>query len=204
MGPLLIKDLAESKDAQILSRVLGTGDINSISRAKKIALNFLASNPSIAGTRVGRSTSGSFYDYGSDRLGVDSDSPDVLAHELGHAARLVDASDTYKGLLTTSKGLSRINNLVSMPLATIIALNEKSDRDQKRSILKGLALASAAITSPNLFEEVAASAHAVSNSDSPIRTGLRVIPGMVSHVLSDTTAPLTYFALSRLLDKDFK
>jgi hypothetical protein len=204
MGPILIKDLAESKDAQILSRVLGTGDIDSISRAKRIALNFLARNPSIANTRVGRSSSGSFYDYASNRLGVNSDSPDVLAHELGHAARLADASAGYKALLSASKGLSRINNLVSMPLATIVALNNNSDKEQRRAILKGLSLVSTAIAAPNLFEELAASTHAARNSDTPIRTAIRVAPGMISHALNDTTAPLTYLALNRLLDKDFK
>lgn len=204
MGPILIKDLAESKDAQILSRVLGTGDIDSISRAKRIALNFLASNPAIANTRIGRSNTGSFYDYSSNRLGLNTDSPDILAHELGHAARLSEASPAYKALLGASKGLSRVNNLVSLPLASIVALNKNSDEKQRRSILKGLTLVSAAITAPNLFEELAASAHASSNSDTPFRTAIRVMPGMVSHVLHDATAPLTYFSLNRLMDKDFK
>jgi hypothetical protein len=204
MGPILIKDLAESKDAQLLSRVLGTGDIDSISRAKRIALNFLANNPSIADTKVGRSSSGSFYDYGSNRLGLSTDSPDVMAHELGHAARLADASGAYKALLTASKGASRINNLLSMPIASIVALNKNSDREQKRSILRGLSLVSAAIAAPNLFEELAASTHAARNSDTPFRTAVRVMPGMLSHALHDATAPLTYFTLNRLLDKDFK
>jgi hypothetical protein len=204
MGPILIKDLAESKDAQLLSRVLGTGDIDSISRAKRIALNFLANNPSIAETRVGRSSGGSFYDYGSNRLGLNTDSPDIMAHELGHAARLADASPAYKALLSVSKGASRINNLVSMPIASIVALNKKSDEQQRRAILKGLTLVSAAIAAPNLFEELAASAHASRNSDTPFRTALKVMPGMLSHSLNDATAPLTYFSLNRLMDKDFK
>ena len=204
MGPIYIKDLANSDNAQLLSKVLGTGDIESISRAKKIALNFLANNPSIASTRIGRSSSGSFYDFSNNRLGVDTDSPDVLAHELGHAARLSEASDAYKSVLGVSKRLARINNLISMPLATIVALNKGSSNEDKRSLLKGLTLVSAALTAPNIFEELAASAHASANSDTPIRTAIKVMPGMASHLLNDSTAPLTYFALNNLLNKDLK
>ncbi len=204
MGPIYIKDLADTNNAQLLSKVLNTGDINSISRAKRIALNFLASNPSIANTRVGRSSSGSFYDFANNRLGVDTESPDVLAHELGHAARLADASELYKRVLGSSKRLSRLNNLVSMPIATMVALNKNSSNEDRRALLKTLGLASAALTLPNVFEEVAASAHAAKNSDTPLRTSVRVLPGMISHLLHDSTAPLTYLALNNLLDKDLK
>ncbi len=204
MGPIYIKDLSDKDSARLISNVLGTGDIESISRARKIALNFLAKNPSIANTRVGRSSSGSFYDFAGNKLGLNTDSPDVLAHEMGHAARLAEASDLYKGVLSASKGLSRINNLVSMPVATMVALNKNSSNEQRRSMLKGLTLASAALTMPNILEEFAASAHAVSNSDSPVRTAFRVTPGMASHLLHDSTAPLTYYALNNLLNKDFK
>ena len=203
MGFFNLNNLIQDDDSNI-KNLLQTSDVDKLSRAKRIARSFLSSNPGLARTSIGRSSTGSFYDFNSNRLGVNTDSPDVLAHELGHATRLSDASDLYKGILGTSKRLARINNLIAMPLASIVALNKSTDLETRRDILRKMALGSAIISSPNLFEELAASAHAVRHSDTPIRTAISVTPGMFSHMLSDGTAPLTYLSMHALTSKDFK
>lgn len=203
MGSFNINNLIQDDDTNI-SSLLQTTDADKLTRAKRIARSFLTSNPGLNRTSIGRSSSGSFYDFSNNRLGVNTDSPDVLAHELGHAARLSEASELYKGILGTSKRLSRVNNLLSMPLASIVALNKSTDLDTRRDILKKMAIGSAILSSPNIFEELAASAHAVRHSDTPIRTALRVAPGMVSHLMNDGTAPLTYLSMHALTSKDFK
>ena len=203
MGYLNINNLIQDDDSNI-KYLLQTDDVDKLSRAKRIARSFLTSNPTISKTSIGRSSAGSFYDFNSNRLAVNTDSPDILAHELGHAARLSDASELYKGILGTSKRLSSINNLIAMPLASLVALNKSTDIDTRRDILRKMAIGSAILTSPNIFEELAASAHAIRHSDTPIRTGLRVAPGMLSHMLSGSTAPLTYLSMHALTSKDFK
>lgn len=204
MGLANIQEISNSRDKNPIQQLLSTDDSHKLTRAQRIARSFLKSNPGLKDTKFGRSASGSFYDFSTNRVGVDTSSPDVLAHELGHAARLADASDLYKGILGTSKRLSRINNLIATPLASVVALNKSMDLEDRRDILRKLALGSAIINSPNMFEELAASAYAMRHSDTPIRTGIRVLPGMVSHMLSDGTAPLAYVSMHALTSKDFK
>jgi hypothetical protein len=204
MGLGNINEISDYRDKNPIQQLLVTDDLSKLTRAQRIARSFLASNPHIKDTKFGRSASGSFYDFNTNRIGVDTSSPDILAHELGHAARLADASTLYKGILGTSKRLARVNNLIATPLASVIALNKGMNLEDRRDILRKLALGSAVINSPNIFEELAASSYAVRHSDTPIRTGFRVIPGMVSHMLSDGTAPLTYLSMHALTSKDFK
>jgi len=199
MGPLKVKDIASADKIELLKDLLGSPEDTKLTSSQRIALNFLKKNPHIADTRVGKSIGGSFYDFANNRLGIHSDSPDILAHELGHAARLADASDTYKSILKGSKRLSSINNMVSMPIASLIALNKKMETSSKKHALRNLAIVSAGISSPNLFEELAASYNAANNSDSPIRTAVGMIPGIVNHSLNDLSAPLTYTAVNKLV-----
>lgn len=202
MSSVSVDQFSNSKSD--ISRVLGTQDLAKLTRAQRIARSFINSNPHIRDTRIGRSSGGSFYDFSSNRVGVATDSPDVMSHELGHAARLSDSSDLYKALLGTSKRLARVNNLIAMPLASLVALNKNQSIDSRRDILRKLAIGSAIIGAPNILEELAASGYAMRHSDTPIMTGIKITPGMVSHMLSDGTAPLTYLSMHALTSKDFK
>lgn len=199
MGPISVKDISNTDTINSLGELLGSKDTSKLDSHQRIALNFLKGNPNISGTKVHRSLGGSFYDFANNRLGLHSDSPDILAHELGHAARLADASKEYKSLLSAAKRVSSINNMVSMPIASLIALNKNMEYESKKHALRNLALVSAGISSPNLMEELAASYHAVKNSDSPLRTTIGMAPGIVSHSLNDLSAPLTYAAVNKLV-----
>ena len=194
-----IKDLTTISGADRLRLALGL-DEDQATKIKVLASSMLANNPHIKGTYVGKAAPGvSFYDFKNNRLGIGHPSADVLAHEMGHAASLADASDFYKGLLRTSKRLTRLSNHASIPIAGFISMYPKLTSEQKRNLLRNAALTSGILSAPNLLEEANASLKAIYHSPNKTRTGLRMIPGIVSHSSNDLTAPATYILASKLI-----
>ena len=194
-----IKDLATLKGSERLRLALGL-DEDQAAKIKVLASSMLSNNPHIKETYVGKAAPGvSFYDFKNNRLGIGHKSSDVLAHEMGHAASLADASELYKGLLRTSKKLTRLSNNAAIPIAGFIAAYPKLTSEQKRGLLSNAALASGLIAAPNLLEEANASLKAIYHSPSKLRTGLRMIPGIVSHSSNDLTAPSTYILARTLI-----
>jgi hypothetical protein len=161
------------------------------------------SNPHIKDTYVGKAVPGtSFYDFKKNRLGIGHKSADVLAHEMGHAASLANASEFYKTLLRASKRASRISNTMSLPLAGFIALNPRLSKEQKTKMLNTAAIASGALASPNIVEELIASGRAVYHSPTKIRTTAAMVPGFLSHTLNDFSAPATYALAKNLIREE--
>ena len=197
-----IQDLANIDGANRLRLALGL-DEDQVSKIQTLVSSMAGANPHIKETYVGKSAPGvSFYDFKNNKLGIGHKSSDVLAHEMGHAVSLANAGDFYKGLLRASKRASRISNALALPVSTFIGLNPKMTKDQKSKALDIAAGISAAITVPNLYEELKASGSAIYHSPTKLRTGAAMVPGIVSHSLNDLTAPTTYYLSKKLLGDD--
>lgn len=195
-----IQDLATLDGASRLRLALGL-DEDQVSKIQTLVSSMSGANPHIKDTYVGKSAPNvSFYDFRNNRLGIGHKSTDVLAHEMGHAASLADASEIYKGLLRGAKGLSRLSNMASMPIASFVALNPQLTLDQKRDILNKATLVAGAVAAPNLIEELKASGRAVYHSPTKLRTAANMVPGIVSHSFNDLTAPSTYILAKKLIE----
>tara|TARA_B100000073_G_scaffold300773_1_gene267359 strand:+ start:122 stop:730 length:609 start_codon:yes stop_codon:yes gene_type:complete len=194
-----IEDLATTTGADRLRLALGL-DKDQVAKIKTLASSMSGANPHIKDTYIGKSAPNvSFYDFKNNRLGIGHASSDVLAHEMGHAASLANSSELYKDILRGSKALSRLSNLASLPVASFISLNPKLTPAQKTSLLDKATLASALVASPNILEELNASARAIYHSPTTFRTAASMIPGIVSHTFNDFTAPSTYYLANKIL-----
>ena len=194
-----IQDLATHSGADRLRLALGL-DEDQVSKITTLVNSMTGNNPHINDTYVGKAAPNvSFYDFKNNRLGIGHKSTDVLAHEMGHAASLANSSEFYKSLLRGAKGLSRISNNLSLPIASFISLNPKLTSQQKQSLLQKGTILSSMIAAPNLLEEINASSKAVYHSPTTFRTALNMIPGIVSHTFSDATAPSTYYLANKIL-----
>ena len=194
-----IQDLATTQGADRLRLALGL-DEDQVAKIRTLASSMAGSNPHINDTYVGKSAPGvSFYDFKNNRLGIGHRSSDVLAHEMGHAASLADASDFYKGMLRGTKRLSSLSNMAAVPMASFIGINPRLTKDQKQDLLTKATLASALIVAPNILEELGASARAIYHSPTKFRTALNMVPGIASHTFNDFNAPSTYHLANKIL-----
>lgn len=194
-----IKDLATHDGASRLQLALGL-DQNQVSNITKLVNSVIDSSPHVSNTYIGKSAPNvSFYDYNNNKLGVGHKSVDVLAHELGHAQSLANAGDFYKTLLGASKRATRASNLLSLPIASLIALNPRLNKQEKSKMLNIATGISSSLALPNLYEELKASTSAIKHSPtSKLDTGLAMLPGIVSHMANDLTAPSTYYLVKSL------
>lgn len=194
-----IQDLATTQGADRLRLALGL-DEDQVAKIKTLASSMAGSNPHINDTYVGKSAPDvSFYDFQNNRLGIGHSSSDVLAHEMGHAASLANASDLYKSMLRGAKRLSSLSNTAAIPIASFIGLNPRLTKDQKQDLLTKATLASSLIVAPNILEELGASARAIYHSPTKFRTALNMVPGIASHTFNDFTAPSTYYLANNIL-----
>tara|TARA_Y100000310_G_C20582864_1_gene763875 strand:- start:641 stop:1246 length:606 start_codon:yes stop_codon:yes gene_type:complete len=199
-----IQDLANIDGANKLRLALGL-DEDQVSKIQTLVSSMAGANPHIKETYVGKAAPGvSFYDFKNNKLGIGHKSSDVLAHEMGHAASLADASDFYKGLLRASKRATRISNALAVPIAGFLGLNPKMTKEQKEKALNVATAISSGLAAPNLFEELKASGRAIYHSPTKLRTGAAMVPGMMSHSLNDLAAPVTYYLANKLLGENSK
>lgn len=197
-----IQDLANVDGANKLRLALGL-DEDQVSKIQTLVSSMAGANPHIKNTYVGKAAPGvSFYDFKNDKLGIGHKSSDVLAHEMGHAASLADASDLYKGFLRASKRASRFSNVAALPIATFLSMNPGMSTEQKNKALNIATAVSTGLTVPNLLEELKASGRAVYHSPTKLRTGAAMIPGMLSHSYNDLSAPATYYLATKLLKEE--
>ena len=194
-----IKDLATLSGSERIRLALGL-DKEQANKIKLIAKSMTEVNPHIKNLRVGKSKPGvSFFDFKNNQVGIGHKSPDVLAHELGHAISLANSSKFYKSLLKSTKKLTNFSNAASFPLAGFAALSPTMSKDKKMRLLNYATIASTAVTMPNLFEELKATALAAKHSPNKITTGISLLPGLISHLSHDLTAPATYLLTKQLL-----
>lgn len=196
-----IDDLKTTQGADRLRLALGL-DEDQVDKIKLLVESMSKSHPHIKGTYVGKAKPGiSFYDFKNDRLGIGHKSSDVLAHEMGHAASLANSSDFYKALLRGSKKLTNLSNKASVPLSTLIYNMPRLTQEQKSNLLLGAGALSGLVAAPNLLEEANASLKAIYHSPTKLRTGVAMVPGIISHSINDMTAPATYLVADKLLRK---
>ena len=194
-----IKELATLSGSERVRLALGL-DEDQAQKIRFIASSMAAKNPHINKAFLGKAAPGtSFYDFKNHRLGIGHKSSDVLAHELGHAASLGNASNFYKELLRASKKASRLSNMIATPAAAFIAANPQLTSTQKNKLLDAGTAVSAAIAAPNLYEELAASTIATKHSPTKLRTAMGMLPGIVSHSMNDLAAPSTYYLFKKML-----
>ena len=194
-----IQDLTTMAGADRLRLALGL-DEDQVSKIQTLVSSMAGANPHIRDTYVGKAAPNvSFYDFKNNRLGIGHKSSDVLAHEMGHASSLANASELYKSLLRGAKAATRLSNTVSIPVASFIGLNPRLTKDQKTHALDIATAVSGALAVPNLYEELAASGSAVWHSPTKLRTAAAMVPGIVSHSFNDLTAPSTYYLANKLL-----
>lgn len=199
-APLTLRDLASASGLVRFSKAMNASPEDAV-RVHSIAKKYLEDRPELSTLRIGKSTSGDFYDFKNNRLAVSTSDPDILNHELGHAKRLMGASSVYTGLLSHSKTLNSLLNKGSLPIGGSISYSNSIESKDKPILLKTLAAASVISALPNLAEEVLATSNAVANSTEKLKTLTSLLPGLGSHALHDLSGAGTYLLFNRLSTK---
>ena len=196
-APLTIGALTTASGLTRAAKALNASPEDMV-RIYSYSKKFIEDEPSLASMEIGKSSGGSFYDIDNKRIALGTSDPDVFAHEVGHAQRLHDASGAYKTLLKGSKALTRMLGMAALPGAASLTYSPAVDDSNKKTILRGLAAASALAALPNLAEEVAATANALSNSTSKLKTLKNLAPGLASHSFHDLSGAGTFSLFSHL------
>jgi len=197
-SPLRFKDLATLSGALRFSRALGGTEEDTV-RVQQLAKNYLADNKSIGDIEIGRVPSGAVYDTLKDRIGVSSADVDVLAHETEHALRLRGTSNLYRTVLGLSKQVVALNNMAAVP--AILGLRAMiKNKEERNSVLRVLAGASAVAAVPNLVEEGMASTRVVLNSPDKAKAFKRLFPAFAQHAGYGMVAPGLYLAGTKVED----
>jgi hypothetical protein len=198
--PLTLGDLTKATGLVRFAKALNASPEDMV-RVNSIAKKYTSSNPDLASLRVGKSTSGDFYDIKNQRIALSSSDPDILSHELGHASRLHGSSNAYKSVLKGTKFVNKMLGAGAIPIGGAISYSKIIDEGHRSSILKGLAAASMLTALPNLAEEALASATAVRNSTEKLKTVAKLLPGFGSHALHDLGGAGTYLLFDQLTKK---
>jgi hypothetical protein len=199
-APLTLGDLTKAKGLVRAAKALNASPEDMV-RINSIAKKYINDDPGLSELSIGKSTGGDFYDIKNDRIAIRSADPDILSHELGHAARLRDSSDIYKSILRGSKAINKVLGVGSIPIGGAISYSKSIDDGNRSGILKGLAIANAITSLPNLAEEALASAHAMSNSTNKLKTLTTLLPGFGSHALHDLGGSGTYLLFDQITKK---
>lgn len=199
-APLTLGQLTKSQGLARFAKALNASP-EDIVRVNSMAKKYIESNPNLENLRIGKSTSGDFYDIKNNRIALSSSDPDILGHELGHAARLSDSSTTYKKLLNASRTVNKYLGAGALPIGGAISYSSHIDDKNRAPLLKGLAIATAITALPNLAEEALASANAVRKSTEKIKTLTRLVPGFGAHALHDLGGAGAYALFNQLAQK---
>lgn len=203
VSPLTLGDLTKAKGLVRYAKALNASPSDMV-RVNSIAKKYLKQKPELANLHIGKSSGSDFYDIKKDRVALSTSDPDIFAHEVGHAARLRDASPTYKHILRGSKMLTGLLGKGALPIGGAVSYS-KSLKDKDRSTtLRGLAAANALAALPNLTEEALASANALRNSTDKLETLTKLLPGFGSHALHDLGGTGTYLLFDQLTNKKDK
>ena len=180
-GPLRLSDLATAAGATRLQKALGSTD-EEAARSLVYARKYLKDHPELYNLRIGLAPT-SFFDHNSDRIGIATSNPDILAHELGHAADLGLDQGIYKNVITPrSKDLnSLIDNSALIGATAMTAVTDSQVASKYLNYATALAAASAA---PTLYNEAVATHIAASKSGNYLKTLSKLSPGLMSHTLN--------------------
>lgn len=200
-APLTLGQLTKAKGLVRFAKALNASP-EDVVRVNSIAKSYIKSNPNLADLKIGKSTSGDFYDVKNNRVAVSSPDPDILSHELGHAARLSNSSSTYKNLLSFSRNANKFLSAGAVPIGGAISYSSHIKEENRAPLLKGLAIATAITALPNLAEEALASAKAVGKSTEKIKTLTRLVPGFGAHALHDLGGAGAYALFNQLARKN--
>jgi len=196
-APLTLGDLTKAKGLVRFAKAMNASP-EDVVRVNSIAKKYINENSKLESLNIGKSTAGDFYDIKNNRIALSSSDPDILSHELGHANRLSGASSTYKTILKGSRALNNLIGAAAIPIGGAISYSPSISEDNRGSILKGLAVASAITALPNLTEEALASANAIQNSTEKLKTITKLLPGMATHALHDLGGAGTYVLFNQL------
>jgi hypothetical protein len=192
--PLRFKDLATISGVQTAYGP-SEEDLVHLQMAHRVR-NLIEKYPNLAGVRVNPSGRDA-YDYINDAIHVRSRDPDVLAHEMEHAASLRDASPLYKKLLAVSQAAVRLNNTFAVP--AILTLGKTiEDPKKKRTLYKTLMGVSAVAALPNIWEEAKASTNVVLDSPDKLTSIKTLLPALGSHVAHDLAGSGIYLGALQL------
>ena len=188
MLPLRFKDLASISGVQ---SAYGPSDEEAFhAQISDRVDSLIRKYPELADTRVSRSNRDS-YDYINDVINVKSRDPDILAHEVEHAASLGESSSLYKKLLEVSQSAVRINNTFALP--AVLALGSAVDDEKKKRLLyKTLLGISAVAAAPNLWEEAKASTNVVLDSPDSMSSAIKLFPAFAAHAAHDLAGAGVY------------
>ena len=200
-APLTLGQLTKAKGLVRYAKALNASPEDMV-RVNSIAKRYIKTNPNLADLKIGKSTSGDFYDIQNNRVAISSSDPDILSHELGHAARLSESGSAYKKLLSISRGVNKYLSAGALPIGGAISYSSHIDESNRAPLLKGLAIATAVSALPNLAEEALASANAISKSTEKIKTLTRLVPGFGSHALHDLGGAGAYALFNQLAKKN--
>jgi hypothetical protein len=200
-APLTLGDLTKAKGLVRFAKALNASP-EDVVRVNSIAKKYTRETPGLADLKIGKSTSGDFYDIKNHRVALSTADPDILSHELGHANRLHDSGKFYSGLLKGTKIVNKFLGAGSIPIGGALTYSSAIPDKHRTSILKGLAAASVISAIPNLAEEAMASANAIRNSTEKLKTLGKLLPGFGSHALHDLGGAGTYLLFDKLTNKD--
>jgi len=199
-APLTLSDLTKARGLVRAAKALNASP-NDMVRINQVARSYLKEDPSLSTLVIGKSTGSDFYDIKKDRVAISSSDPDILSHEIGHAVRLRNSSNTYKNVLTGAKALNKFLAKGALPVGGAVSYSKAVSDKNRGTILTGLAAASVLSAIPNLTEEVMASTRALKNSTNKLQTLAKLAPGLSSHALHELGGAGTYALYKTLKEK---
>jgi len=199
--PLTLGQLTKATGLVRFAKALNASPEDMV-RVNSIAKKYIADDPRLKELHIGKSSAGDFYDIRNNRVALSSSDPDILSHELGHAARLSNAGSTYKKFLSASRGINTLLSAGALPIGGAISYSSQIKEENRSPILKGLAIATAITALPNLAEEALASANAVRKSTEKIKTLTSLVPGFGAHALHDLGGAGAYALFNQLALKE--
>ena len=123
-------------------------------------------------------------------------SPNVLAHELGHIQNIENAP-YYRKFVDVARGLANIANSAGIPAAIALRLlmKDKQRRDEILNLLSGV---TAAVNAPVITDELSATLNAIQKSPNKLQAAKELTPGLLSYMLA-SAVPITGYQLARMI-----